>query len=132
MARHPLFAKRQVELKINELAVKEKRGDDSCKVWHVKAEFAKYLDMDSAELQEVAVSAGKRKLSHDPESKTGPQQSKRAKKEEDVVSDENPISSVREPKKFKRAFGFFVKAKRAEAEAELGPEASVRVIELTL
>ena len=33
-------------------------------------------------------------------------------------------SAVKEPKKFKRAFGFFVKAKRAEAEAQIG-DASV-------
>lgn len=32
----------------------------------------------------------------------------------------SPSTGTKEPKKFKRAFGFFVKAKRVEAEAQIG------------
>ena len=39
VAAHPEVSKRQVELKIAEIAEKEKRPEDAGKVWHVKVEF---------------------------------------------------------------------------------------------
>jgi hypothetical protein len=40
------YSKRQVEIKINEIAVKEKREDDNIKVWHIKPEFEYFLHME--------------------------------------------------------------------------------------
>eukprot|EP00981_Chlorochromonas_danica_P005429 scaffold1091_cov164-Ochromonas_danica.AAC.52 len=111
---HPLFAKRQVELKIGEIAVKEKQGDDTCRVWHIRPEFQRYLE-DGVK---TAESSKRKASSNAADDKDTGSTRKKAKKEEPLEIDRNG------PKKFKRAFGFFVKAKRAEAEAQLGPEAS--------
>lgn len=126
---HPVYAKRQVELKIGELAVKEKQENDTCKVWHIKPEFAKFLTMevdqpafsaaDRGEGQSSAVTdSGKRKAAAvlDGDAK-GAGSAKKARKDDDA--------QAQEPKKFKRAFGFFVKAKRSEAEEKLGADTSV-------
>lgn len=118
IALHPLFAKRQVELKIGEIAVKEKQGDDTCRVWHIRPEFQRYLE-DGAK---TAESSKRKASSNATDDKDTGSSRKKAKKEEPLEIDRNG------PKKFKRAFGFFVKAKRAEAEAQLGPEASVSVL----
>lgn len=50
-ANHPHIPKRQVELKIGEIAIKEKRPDGWCKniCWYVLPEFEKYLDMENLE-----------------------------------------------------------------------------------
>lgn len=45
-------------------------------------------------------------------------------------AEKNGSSSSREPKKYKRAFGFFVKAKKAEAEKQLGSDYQVFIIEV--
>lgn len=129
VARHPVFAKRQVEIKIGELAVKEKKGDDACKVWHIKPEFVRYLDesseCDAPDLSSaVELESGKRRPTADVDPNLQ-SASKRARKDEE--SSPVAMPAVSEPKKFKRAFGFFVKAKRPEAEAHLGPDASVRL-----
>ncbi len=100
---HSTFSKRQVELKINELAVKEKQQSDACKVWHIRPEFQTYLNSSETTAN----------------METPPKLTKKRKAEE-----EDPSNS-KEPKKYKRAFGFFVKAMRQEAEAKLGPTASV-------
>ena len=48
-ANHPHISKRQVELKIDEIAIK--RRDDACKkiCWYVQPDFEKYLDMENFE-----------------------------------------------------------------------------------
>jgi hypothetical protein len=57
----------------------------------------------------------------------GSQQKRKRDDDEDDEEDEDTqkgskgsSGSKKEPKKFKRAFGFFVKAKRADAEARIG------------
>lgn len=114
---HPLFAKRQVELKINEIAVKEKRENDSCKVWHIKPEFLRFVDPSGAAPKkaedEMSNEGGGKRKSLSGSAESPP--SKKMKK--DVPSEE--------PKKYKRAFGFFVRAKRSEAEKRVGQDGSV-------
>lgn len=92
-------------MKINEIAIKEKRETDSTKVWHLKADFEHLLGKSATK------SSKKRKLE------------KVDTKEEDQIDDSN--ENAKEPKKFRRAFGHYVKAKRSEAESILGPDASV-------
>ena len=75
---------------------------------------------------------GGRPIGKEKESK-GSSQKRKRDDEEDEDEDEEAqkgskgSGSRKEPKKFKRAFGFFVKAKRADAEARIG-DPSVRHI----
>jgi len=57
---HPVLAKRQVERKIMEIAVKEKRADDINKIWHLKPEFEYLLALVADESKK---SASKKKKS---------------------------------------------------------------------
>jgi hypothetical protein len=187
--KYPLFSKRQVEIKINELALKEKREEDSIKVWHIKPEFEFYLhleekDPSSAEIlaatasnpllkkglpkgpkkkNAVSASGEERKEGEENEEETAvvktekeakdggdkvPKSASKSVKSESSSAAKTPVkrkasdanldddeahspvlsgSTMKEPKKAKTAFGLFVKAKRAEAEAKLGPDASVIV-----
>jgi hypothetical protein len=43
VSQHPTISKRQTEMKIQELCVKEKRTGDTIKCWHVKPEFEYYV-----------------------------------------------------------------------------------------
>lgn len=45
LEKFPTFSKRQIEIKINEVSVKEKREENTMKVWHIKDEYLKYLDI---------------------------------------------------------------------------------------
>lgn len=162
------YSKRQVEIKINEVATKEKREEDNIKVWHIRPEFEYYLHMEDHPLpNEVgnSASAGKKatgkektekKEEKDSSAKKGATSSASEKekgkgkevssaskstpakrKAADANLDDEPEvasplgNAAKEPKKAKSAFGLFVKAKRPEAEAKLGPDASVsRLIRL--
>lgn len=44
--RHPTISKRQCEIKIAEVAEKEKWPGDASKMWHVKPEYEKYVRME--------------------------------------------------------------------------------------
>lgn len=112
---HPSYSKRQVEIKINEIGIKEKQANDTYKVWHVKKDFEKYLNSAESEAksrEKVNVQGSKVAL-------------KRKSEEVPENDDMQDGISAKEPKKYKRAFGFFVKAMRQEAEAKLGPDAPV-------
>lgn len=146
---HPLFSKRQVEIKINELAVKEKRPEDQYKVWHIKDEFAHFLEQPGpGGYAPVAAAAASSSSSSAPpktpksegkvkeEKGTSAAKATPGKRKRDSSGGDdgeaadggdgnNAGSATKEPKKFKRAFGFFVKAKRAEAEEQLGEDAVV-------
>lgn len=141
---HPLFSKRQVEIKINELAVKEKRPEDQYKVWHIRDEYAHYLGEPGpggyAAVAPSAASGGAAapktpkgaavKEEKEKTVKSTPNKRKRDTSNEDEEGEAaggtgGPSSASKEPKRFKRAFGFFVKAKRAEAEEQLGDDAAV-------
>ncbi len=133
LANRPLISKRQVEIKIFEMAVKEKRAEDTYKVWHIRDEFLKYLHMADGS---AAAKTPKKEKAAKPEKEAAAPKSaakstpKRKRDEEAAASSssakEGGGANSKEPKKFKRAFGFFVKAKRAEAEETLGENASVR------
>ena len=53
VAKHPTISKRQIELKIAEIAVKEKHEHDSTKVWHIRPEFQHLLNMDDFDDDEI-------------------------------------------------------------------------------
>ena len=129
---YPYISKRQIELEAQRLAVKEKQGKDSMKVWHIRPEY-KHLLEENADKDEAAPD-GKGE-----ESKT----SKSAKKKAgstmaDFVAKGNstpssgskrkhssttPSSSEQKKKsKPKTAFQLYVKEHRAAAEAALGAE----------
>eukprot|EP00606_Chrysophyceae_sp_TOSAG23-5_P000848 GSChrysophyteH2.ASY1.ANO1.520.1 assembled CDS len=46
VAKHPTISKRQIELKIAEIAVKEKHEKDPTKVWHIRPDFQHLLERD--------------------------------------------------------------------------------------
>jgi hypothetical protein len=167
-AKYPAISKRQTELKIAEIAEKEKRPGDSAKTWHIRPEFEKYLAMSpdykpgspaaaddkqppkkkskpasAAALASGSSSGGsliKRKRA-EGKGETGTPASKQKKTGANSTpgaltplvssSSSSPAAAEAEesgplvaPKKFKRAFGFFVKARRHEAEAEVKKEAA--------
>lgn len=148
-ANHPHIPKRQVELKINEMAVKEKRPAITDKIiWYLRPEYEKYLDMENFESalpeKPAAASAGKGSkskkgaaaaavatsgavVSGSPDEHAsggkGKATSKRPREKDSGELEAGAEgTSAGMPKKFKRAFGFFVKAKRAEAAKTLGPD----------
>ena len=133
-ANHPHIPKRQVELKIADIAIKEKRPGGADKIiWYVLPEYEKYLNMENFESsapslpEKTAKSASKGKkdktatpVAEDEPSSTGKPKATKRPRESDTTSVATPAQPSM-PKKFKRAFGFFVKAKKAEAEKSLGP-----------
>ena len=48
------MSKRQVEIKINELAVKEKMVGDTAKVWHIRPKFQYLLSVDNYDEEDKA------------------------------------------------------------------------------
>jgi hypothetical protein len=122
--------KRQIEFKINELAYKERRETDSKPTWYIKSEFEQWLkpvnDVPrSAKKSNASASASTTPNASTPGSSKTP---KRKRDEKDGESDheQQPTSTVKAPKKFKRAFGLFVKDFRDEAEKQLGDVAQVQ------
>eukprot|EP01041_Mallomonas_annulata_P005791 gene5791-11693_t len=52
VAAYPSMSKRQIEKKVSEIAVKERRGSDTAKVWHMLPEFEHYLYLESTGLDD--------------------------------------------------------------------------------
>ncbi|KAJ1428851.1 hypothetical protein B484DRAFT_65129 [Ochromonadaceae sp. CCMP2298] len=98
--KHEGVSKRQAEIKVNEVAVKEKRPDDKYIVWHLKPDYEKFKDMTPEEAEKACMGGGKVE---------GVSSSGKKRKAEE--------GGDKEPRRFKRAFGHFVKAKRAETDA---------------
>lgn len=92
-------------------------------MWHIKSEFEYLLDKKAKSgTPGPESSVKKRKLSAvDDEMLESTPGASAAKKRKADGSPNDP------PAKAKRAFLFFVKARRHEAEKELGPDASVSV-----
>ena len=125
-ALHPELSKRQTEIKIAEIALKVKTPEDVKQVWHIRPEFQHYLSMETfydakAAADAMAVSAVTGKGG-----KPGPKPTAPKRKREDDDDDDagkggkGGSTPGKEPKKAKHAFGFFVKARRAEAESQIG------------
>lgn len=105
-------------------------------IWHIRPEFEHFLHVDNfydgpGSTSSATVHRGGRPISKERESKGhGFQQKRKRDEEEDEEEEDDGQKSSRAsgskkgPKKFKRAFGFFVKDKRADAEARIG-DASV-------
>lgn len=114
-------------------------------IWHIRPEFEHFLYEDNfydgpGSSSSATVHRGGRPVSKekDKDSKGHGSQLKRKRDEEEDEEEEDDgqksskaTGSKKGPKKFKRAFGFFVKAKRADAEARIG-DASVRSAALQL
>lgn len=117
---NPDISKRQIEIKIKELATKVRLETDTKLTWRLKQEYEKYLD-NSVTLPVPAASHST------PKQKTP---SKRKVEDSETKAEANLESTptAKEPKKFKRAFGLFVKDHREEAEAQLGASAEVRFV----
>jgi hypothetical protein len=133
LANHPGISKRQAEIKINEVAVKEKREHDKYIIWHVLDDSPRLFKLPvgaavaagavwSRSALAATANSGKKRKKEDAAAMEDGAQSADAM---DVVP---PGFEGKEPKRYKRAFGFFVKAKRAEAEAQLGASAAVRCV----
>ena len=58
--KYPNYAKRQVELKISEIAIKEKRVNDSKLVWYILPQYEHYLEMENFEENPEKVVEGNR------------------------------------------------------------------------
>ena len=134
VTKYPTMSKRQIELKIGELAVKEKHDEDKGKVWHIRPQFAHYLQIENFDETEGIPPApsSTNAAAIDSEKKS------KKKKETPLVAFDSANSKRKreddgaEPKKYKTAFNIFVKAVRADAEAELkaknnGESPSVRL-----
>jgi len=118
---HPHISKRQLELKIAEISVKEKHESDTLKVWHIKPEYEHLLNDIKKE-----GSPPKRKQSSCDSS--GPTPSKTSKLGE---GDSANLTSPRSGKK-RTAFSLFVKDKRSQVEADLGPDVDTAVLKKEL
>ena len=55
--KHPSIARRQIEIRINDISIKEKRADDVKQVWHIKDDYAKYLTMENFGSEDTGVTA---------------------------------------------------------------------------
>jgi hypothetical protein len=133
VAKYPHISKRQTELKIGELAVKEKQDDDKGKVWHIRPQFAQFLDMENFVESEVASPAPVAADEKKRKSNVGvPSAEAPKKKKATAVAVETPAAvpassaskrkreeELEEPKKYKNAFNIFVKSVRMSAEEEL-------------
>ena len=107
-------------------------------MWHIRPEFEHFLLEDNfydgpGSTSSATVHKGGRPVGKEKDGK-GSQQKRKRDEDEDDEEDEDAqkgskgsSGSKKEPKKFKRAFGFFVKAKRADAEARIGNPA-VRIV----
>lgn len=111
---HPEVPKRQIEIKINEMAYKEKRANDSKPTWYLKTEFEQYLAGSSS------AGASSTKEGGESSSKSKTPKKRKLEKEEDGQPQEGDSREVKEPKKFKRAFGLYVRDHRDEADQKLG------------
>lgn len=134
LSTHPNVSKRQAEIKINEVAVKEKRAEDKYIIWHLRPEYEPFVNMTPEEAVIAAASLP-------PSEVSATTSSAKKRKAEPEAEEENGHGSPagtngaaagaggeKEPRRYKRAFGFFVKEKRAEAEAQLGSSASVSAL----
>ena len=127
VSKYPNVSKRQTELKIAEIAIKEKREEDKGKVWHIRPQYAHYLNMDTVDAAAViAGPAAASNTSEDKKRKSLEETSKKKKHGSDSnASKRKREEDLHEPKKFKNAFNIFVKRVRAQAENELKAKAGV-------
>ena len=147
MAKHPNVSRRQTCFKINEFAFKDKLDTDKQKVWHIKPAYEYLLNIGSgggggsSSASKAknpkkstggggsASKSGSKASAATPRSCTGGSNSvsggKRKHEGDTSPGTDGAGADAEPPRRFKRAFGFFVKAKRAEAEAKLGGDAKV-------
>ena len=135
VANHSEISKRQCEIKINEIAEKEKRPGDSRQVWHIKPEFESLLggagtkDAPESSQKKKSTPGEKRKREEEKTPPVTPAAKKKAVVPSTSASfsgEKTPVAVSADglvpPKKYKRAFGHFVRVKRAEVEELLKHE----------
>lgn len=114
--------------------MKEKRPEDKYIIWHLRPEYEQFVHMSPEEA--VAAAAALPPSENTASATAGTSSAKKRKAETAEPAEEenghgspagvsNGAGGEKEPRRYKRAFGFFVKDKRAEAEAQLGSTASV-------
>jgi hypothetical protein len=168
--KYSMYSKRQVELKLNELAVKEKRGTDNRAMWYIRPDYEHFqlkqsdpdqikrdlnlatnpqilleVNQDAATSSSSAPATSAKtpkkekaaaEVSTNSEKKKTPGTAGAKRKASEITSPTTPAtqseaqtssSSAPEPKKSKRAFAFFVKDMRSEAEKKLVGTADEKV-----
>lgn len=159
---NPTVSKRQTELKINELGLKDKEGDETQKTWKLRPEFERYLHMTPEEIEQLdkqaplesgsssgggssgKSSAKKKKVKDEAaagdadgaggkaaagKAKGASSDKKRKRSAEDDGAGAEAVPPPGEgPKRYKRAFGHFVRAHRTEAEKTVGPVRSFSLL----
>mmetsp|Transcript_11483 Transcript_11483/g.18741 ORF Transcript_11483/g.18741 Transcript_11483/m.18741 type:complete len:1481 (+) Transcript_11483:112-4554(+) len=133
---YPNISKRQVELEALKMFVKEKRGKDSMKMWHVRPFYAHLLDdkkdAGAPEQAKTPKSTKKKGSITDFMVKSGSTPSSSTGKRKHSDSSSTPHGDKASPaggtekkkSKPKTAFQLYVKEHRSEAEAALGDAAS--------
>jgi hypothetical protein len=128
---YPEVPKRQVDIKINEMAFKDKRGNDTKPTWYLKPEYENLVSSSSSSVHEKA--AEKPEKAEKVEKSSKAEKAEKAEKPEKTSNkrklekQEDPDAGKdnRGPKKFKRAFGLYVRDYREEADHQLGDCADV-------
>ena len=118
------MSKRQLELKIAEIAVKVKQSDDTMKVWHLRPDFEHMLFSDAEEGEEGEEGSadednGKKASSSSSSSSLAGGGGKAKRKREEPPSkaaEGGPNGGAKPARKLRRAFQWFVKATREEAQ----------------
>ena len=136
VSNHSEISKRQCEIKIGEIAEKEKRAGDTTKVWHLKPEFEYLLNNKSTNSAKEATDSSQKKKSTPGEKRKReddktPPVTPATKKKAVIPSSSASVSLEKTPvavsvgtsgdvlvppRKYKRAFGHFVRIKRSEVE----------------
>ena len=144
-AKYPEYSKRQTEMKIFEVAKKEKQAEDTKQIWHIRPDFEHFLYMENfatgdGERSSASKSKSQSKDKATKDTSNGSTSAKRkrdddsspiTKNNKEEGSSASSAAAGKEPKKYKRAFGFFVKAKRPEAEKRIGDSSVSAVILLS-
>lgn len=134
---YPEVSKRQAEIKIGEMAVKEKRGDDTRAVWYIKDEYLHHV----ADKSLLSENYNKKRKAEDEGGNGAPKKPKAAKKKKEDGSPEGGEGGAgggtsssasgtssgggdagKMPKKSRRAFNFYVEVAKPIAIAKLKQE----------
>jgi len=151
MIKHNDISKRQIEMKIGEIATKEKRAGDSKQVWHIKSEYQHYLTMETPSYEASSSSSATKKRKVDSDNNDSNKKAKGSEKIPKAKGDDKAVKRPREeggnsnsnsnsnkkkevsskddndndndkPKKKKTAFGLWVKDSKGRGVAALNEE----------
>ena len=112
------MSKRQVEIKINELAVKEKMAGDTAKVWHIRPQFHYLLGVDNYDESDPAAVSLVRQMEMKSQiilekqrclglTLSNKPKSGRGRKKKDPFADSIELQDLQEPARPKSRFQYF-------------------------